>query len=223
MRVILTAILVASALCLAACSDSDDTPTAPVPIVKVEKTFTPSSDRAGTDLSGDGIATSLGRETTTGNAIGLLLDPGDPPDNPATFEEIRLAFEFDLSAIPAGATITSAVVQLTLSSAGAYTGLKEFELHVYGGNGTVELADFLTDNLAAGPFIVDDQTLPITHELKTKLAPFFSAGASSIGVIIRHTPVANPAANFISLIPIRTSNFSDALQHPKLIVQYIEP
>jgi len=106
--------------------------------VAQEKTITPSSDRAGHDFSGDGIVSSLGNENSTGDFIGYTLDPGDPPFDPASFEEKRLAFE-------------------------------------------------------------------------------------SIGIMIRHTPVASPAADFQSLIAIKTSNFSVALQHPKLIVQYIEP
>ena len=61
----------------------------------------------------------------------------------------RGAIEFDLSAIPTGASVDSAVLNVTLVGRGFED---PFEVNAYAGNGTLYGADFSSTNLVGGPF-----------------------------------------------------------------------
>ncbi len=118
----------------------------------------------------------------------LLGNPGSltvslPP--PGMGSEERAALEFSLLGIPAGSTITSVTLSLTIGFLSAFPPASE--IHGYAGNGVVELPDLMVMNLWTnfnpGPSGMTQLIALPTDYLQTLV----DASASHAGLSLRNT------------------------------------
>jgi hypothetical protein len=99
------------------------------------------------------------------------------------FSEFRSAFEFDLSAIPQSAVISSAIVSFDISDS---EGARTIEAHGFFGTGVLMLSSFAQDGLlGSGDF--QPGNAPFVLDVTTFIAQTVSAGAFA-GFGLREVP-----------------------------------
>lgn len=96
--------------------------------------------------------------------------------------DVRSAIEFDLSAIPNGAAIDSAFLNVTLLGR---SGEHPFEVNAYAGNGTLNGADFTSTDLVGGPFAPLGITIPYAIDAMTFIQ---GSNPSFVGFTFRMLP-----------------------------------
>jgi hypothetical protein len=129
--------------------------------------------------------------------------------SPPGFEE-RAGLEFDISAIPSGSSIISAMLAITVSFASTP---QSAEVHGYQGNGVIENADLSTLNLLA-PFTVNGPGA-VTINLP---AGFFQSlvdqSAAFAGLTLRNITLPGGAFSY------KTNEFPTSAERPLLTVEY---
>jgi hypothetical protein len=145
----------------------------------------------------------------------LLFNPGTaaiflpiPPGN-----EERAAIEFDLSAIPADALITSVSLRLVVTSAGETAA----QVHGYTGNGSITNADVDADLMATN--LLATFGAPSTGPLLVPLPPGFIQNLLDLneqfaGLGLRDTTIGNGLSFFSVTMLIPPEN------RPQLAVEY---
>jgi hypothetical protein len=129
----------------------------------------PASDRYAADINTDGTFDQLFDENTPDLFV---------RDNFGIPGEYRSALEFDLSTIPRGATINSAVLSLKNFS---LRGGTIVQFHGYAGNGSVELADMSISNFLGERSALSDFTIDILPFIQTQL----DNNSSFAGVMVK--------------------------------------
>jgi len=98
---------------------------------------------------------------------------------------LRTAFEFDLSGVPTGSTITSAQLIMDLSNWG---GARTIQVHGYAGDGTVQLADFARDALLATAGVNPTGTQRLTLDVTSYVGGLAASGQTFAGFNVREEP-----------------------------------
>jgi hypothetical protein len=140
-------------------------------------------------VNGGGIGTSEGIFT-------ILLKPSDANGDTVNnngFGEYRVFFEFDISEVTSGVTLTSARLNLILAS---FEGADQrmIELHSYVGDGAAQLSDLEANGLVAAEVIPTNGNNPYSFDVLTAIENFAIQGESHAGFNLREAP-AN-TANF---------------------------
>ena len=143
-------------------------------------------------VNGGGIGTSEGIFT-------VLLNPsdanGDSVNNNGVGEN-RVFFEFDISEVTSGVTLTSARLNLNLES---FEGANQrmIELHSYVGDGAAQLSDLEANGLVAAEVVPANGNNPYSFDVRTAIEDFAIQGESHAGFNLREAP-AN-TANFTGM------------------------
>ncbi len=101
------------------------------------------------------------------------------------FNESRVAFEFDISAVPAGSTINTATLTMSIRN---FEGNRSLQLHSYTGVGVVQLSDFSID----APFVATTlgpvgETV-LTFDIKSMIESLVNNGQTIAGFNFRESP-----------------------------------
>lgn len=113
------------------------------------------------------------------------------------YTSFRTAFEFDLSALPAGAIVNSATLTTVLSN---WEGTRALEARGYEGDGTVQLGD--CDNLdgLVGTFGVDPiGTQTLTLDVTGFVAGLVASGGPFAGFNVREEPPSSGMVIFLDV------------------------
>jgi hypothetical protein len=125
-------------------------------------------------------------------AFDSITAPGLGCVNNNGYTSFRTAFEFSLSALPAGATINTATLTVSLSN---FEGQRAVEVHGYAGDGTVQLADFAVDGLVGSASVDPSGTQLVNFDVTSFVADLVVRGETFAGFDVREEP-AN-GSNFI--------------------------
>lgn len=135
----------------------------------------------------------------------------------APFQEFRSAFEFDISAIPADATIVAATLSLHVSQ--LFPELPDLELHGYAGDGTITLSDMTETNLVAGPFTAIPEFN--VNDVTSHIQDLVNAGSGIAGFMLKMGSLPPPDVN--TNAQINTVEFILPERRPLLTVVYSKP
>ncbi len=147
--------------------------------------LTPVSDRSLENGYLDPETATVGYVQLSRNSLGAVY-------------EQRFALEFDLSAIPAGATIEAASMSLSLANFEDNFGNGvPLEIHGYSGDGSVDTADFSVSNLIDGFTLPRPQSsVPMTRDVTSFLQQLVDSNQSFAGLMIR-LPQGGLPGNYI--------------------------
>jgi len=126
------------------------------------------------------------------------------------FNESRVVFEFDISAIPNGSTINTATLSMSIRN---FEGTRQLQLHSFTGDGVVQLTDFSID----APFVtttlgpVGDTLL--TFDVKSMIESLANNNQTIAGFNFRESP-AN-CCNFLIMhvTSLNTNPFPNKILH----------
>ena len=118
----------------------------------------------------------------------FLAPPNDTQLFNNGFQQSRVAFEFDISAIPSGSQINSADLQICISVPND-PGARQIELHGYAGNGTLELADYAEDNLIDSRTLLPGEGSPsVSFDFSSFLGSELANAETFVGFNLREEP-----------------------------------
>ncbi len=167
----------------------------------------PASDRYAADINTDGTFDQLFDENTPELRV---------RDNYEIPGEYRAALEFDLSTIPHGSTINSAVLSLehTFLRGGTIV-----QFHGYAGNGSVELADMTVSNFLGEKSALSGFTIDILPFIQTQLdnnssfagvmVKTSNGGAAGFGSKEAVNSLFQPTLTFDVTLPASFTTFED--------------
>src|SRR5687768_10468235 len=105
------------------------------------------------------------------------------------FTSFRTAFEFNLADIPAGASIGQA--QLTLNI-GVFEGPRQIQLHIYPGDGTVQLSDFAATRVAGVTSVHPIGSQTLVFDVTSVMIGLLARGGTFAGFTVREEPPNAP-------------------------------
>ncbi len=123
----------------------------------------------------------------------------------------RTALEFDISSIPAGATINSATLTL---SVGWVDGTRQIALHGYAGRGTIELVDFSRDGLIGTTTLSPPGSQTVMFDVIQLIRGLAANHDAMAGFNIREDPANSSNYEFL--------NFNIGPDSPILSITYSE-
>ncbi len=123
----------------------------------------------------------------------------------------RTAFEFDLSGIPAGATIVSAQLIMDLSN---FDGTRTIELHGYAGDGTVQLADLARNGSLAKVNVDASGTQRFTLDVTSFVGGLAASSQKFAGFNVREEPANDVNYGVMNLEGVAQGYF------PRLSVEF---
>lgn len=170
------------------CMDPGASPVSPVSVVPgVTVAVTPASTLV---LNYTSIATGRDNGPQDGNFDSFTI-PGLGAINNNGFMSFRTALEFDLSAIPASATISSAILDFHVSS---FEGTRSVQVHGYADDGLVQLGDFSRNALVGNVTVNPSGTQVFSIDVTPFIAGLAGSSYSFAAFGLREEP-AN-ASNF---------------------------